>query len=279
MKNNRILNNKLHIKNINKNNNLFNIIIKIIIIFFIILLIIFSILFLIGYNSGSCYKVFIKNNYECDKNFCLIKKIKINIPDNLKKNIFVLINNDSNKKRVVIKPFINIESIFNCSIPSKSGSTITTQIINDKLPELINYYQNELCNIISKSLNIKLKTTSLNYPTTCCILLYEKEGDWINWHYDYNYYNGRFFTVLVLLSKDITCSKYQYKIGNTINQLDLIEDAVIFEGNYLYHNASKLCNNEKRYVLSLQYITDDKISFLNSIRIKLKDYAYTGVLR
>jgi hypothetical protein len=235
--------------------------------------------FLVGYYSGSCYKNFVKRNYECEKNFCLLKKIKINIPNDLKKNIFVLINDDSNKKRVVIKPFINIESIFNCSIPSKSGSTITTQIINNKIPQLINYYQNELCNIISKSINIKLKPTSLIYPTTCCILLYEKEGDWINWHYDYNYYNGRFFTVLILLNKDITCSKYQYKIDNTINQLDLIEDAVIFEGNYLYHNASKLCNNEKRYVLSLQYVTDDKISFLNSIRIKIKDFAYIGILK
>ena len=274
MKNNKILSNKL-----NKNNNLIYTIIKIIIIFVIIILIIFFTIFLVGYYSGSCYKNFVKDNYECDKNFCLIKKLKINIPNHLKKDIFVLINDESNKKRVVIKPLMNIESIFNCAIPSKAGSTITAQIINDKIPQLINYYQNELCNIISKSINIKLKPTSLKYPTTCCILLYEKEGDWINWHYDYNYYNGRFFTVLILLNKDITCSKYQYKIDNTINQLDLIEDAVIFEGNYLYHNASKLCNNEKRYVLSLQYVTDDKISFLNSLRIKIKDYAYIGMLK
>lgn len=255
--------------------NLFYLIIKILIIFFII----FLIIFLLGYYSGSCYKNIIKNNYECNNYFCLIKKTKINLPNNLKNNIINLIKDNTNKKRVEIKSIINIESIFNCAIPSKSGSTITTQIIYDKLPELINYYQNELCNIISKIINIKLKPTPLKYPTTCSILIYEKEGDWINWHYDYNYYNGRFFTVLIPLSNDITCTKYQYKIDNIINKLDLIDEAIIFEGNYLYHNASKLCDNEKRYILSLQYVTDDNISFFNNLRIKLKDYAYTGILK
>lgn len=250
-----------------------------IVVLFIIIIIIIIICTIItyGFYSGSCYRNM--QNYTCTTDFCLIKKIKVELPNNIKKNIIKLIHNENNKKRVVIKPFVNLESIFGCAIPSKSSSTIATQVINTELPELIKYYKNELCNIISQQINIELKPTLLNFPTTCSILMYEQEGDWINWHYDYNYYNGRFFTVLIPITTDITCTKYQYKINNVITQLDLINDAIIFEGNYLYHNASKLCKNEKRYILSLQYVTDNTISYVNSLRIKLKDYAYIGKIK
>ena len=179
-----------------------------IVVLFIIITIICTIL-TYGFYSGSCYRNI--QNYKCTNDFCLIKKFKIELPNNIKTNIIKLIHNENNKKRVVIKPFINLESIFDCAIPSKSSSTISTQIINNELPELIKYYQNELCNIISQKINIQLKPTLLNFPTTCSILMYEQEGDWINWHYDYNYYNGRFFTVLIPISNDITCTNTNIK--------------------------------------------------------------------
>lgn len=254
-----------------------NLIKNIFIIIFIILLIFFFLIYFIGYYSGSCYKKM--DNYLCDNNFCLIKKMKIKLPDEIKDGINNLINEKINQKRVVIKPFLNIESIFDCAIPSKSGSTIPTQIINEKFSKLIDYYQNELCKIISNEINLNLKPTGISYPTTCSILIYDKEEDWINWHYDYNYYKGRFFTVLIPISNNITCTKYQYRIDNNIQQIDLVDDAIIFEGNYLYHNASKLCKNETRHVLSLQYVTDNSMTYLNKLRIKFKDYAYIGILK
>jgi len=257
-----------------KNKNIF---ISIFISIFIIIFILIFLIYFLGYYSGSCYKKI--DNYLCNNNFCLIKKLKIKLPSEIMKGINNLINEKVNQKRVVIKPILNIENIFDCAIPSKSGNTIPTQIINNKFPKLINYYQNELCKLISNEINLVLKPTEILYPTTCSILIYEKEGDWINWHYDYNYYKGRFFTVLIPISNNITCTKYQYRINNNIKQIDLIDDAIIFEGNYLYHNASKLCKNETRHILSLQYVTDNSMSYLNKLRIKFKDYAYIGILK
>ena len=71
-------------------------------------------------------------------------------------------------------------------------------------------------------MKLKLFPTDLILPTTCAILIYEKEGD------------------------------------------------------FLYHRASKLCKNERRVILSCQFVTNNEMTFLNKLRIKLKDFAYTG---
>lgn len=232
-------------------------------------------IFAYGSYTGSCYnKKFVSK--DCNNKFCMIKKIKIDLPNNYKKKITELINKDNLKKRVEINSNIYIKSLFDCALPSKSGATITTSILRKEFPEFIDYYENELCNIISNNINLKLKPTPLKYETTCCILIYEKEGDWINWHYDYNYYNGRFFTVLIPITNVKTCTKFQFKVNNSIEQIDLIDDSIIFEGDFLYHNASKLCKDELRCILSLQYVTDDTMNDLNKLRIKIKDIAYTG---
>lgn len=240
---------------------------------FIILLIIFIILY--GYNSGSCK---MKKNHICNNNFCLFKEFKIILPENYKNDINQMINNKQIQKRVSIQMYP--ETLFNCALPNKSGITISTQNINKTSPDLISYYRNELCKIVSKQIGLKLYPTELSFPTTCAILIYEKEGDWINWHYDYNYYNGRFFTVLIPITNDYTCTEFQFKDDNdNIKSIDLTNDnALCFEGNFLYHRASKLCKNQKRIILSCQYVTDNRMSFINKLRIKIKDFAYTGKL-
>ena len=66
------------------------------------------------------------------------------------------------------------ETILNCALPNKSGTTISTQAIIKHAPQLIHYYQNNLCKFISKQINIPLLPTELHYPTSCALLIYEK---------------------------------------------------------------------------------------------------------
>jgi hypothetical protein len=167
----------------------------------------------------------------------------------------------------------------NCALPNKRGITISTQNVIKYAPNLINYYQNDLCKLISKKIKLDLFPTDLSLPTSCAILIYENEGDWINWHYDYNYYNGRFFTVLIPITNNLTCTEFQFKNDdNEVKSVNLTDNnSICFEGNYLYHRASKLCKNEKRVMLSCQYVTNNEMSFLNKLRLKIKDIAYTGI--
>ena len=228
-----------------------------------------------GYKSGSCQ---IKKKYICTNNFCLYKEFNIYLKYSLKNQINKLTENKSIQKRVSINTYP--ETLFNCALPNKSGATITTQNINKYYPNLIKYYMNDLCNIVSNQIGLKLYPTDLSLPTSCAILIYEEEGDWINWHYDYNYYDGRFFTVLIPITNEITCTEFQFKNNKgEVTSIDLRNNnSICFEGNYLYHRASKLCKNQKRIILSCQFVTNNNMTFINKFRIKLKDFAYTGKL-
>ena len=42
-----------------------------------------------------------------------------------------------------------------------------------------------------------LVPTPLHDQSSCSVLVYEKPGDHIGWHYDHNFYKGRHFTVLI----------------------------------------------------------------------------------
>lgn len=239
---------------------------------FIVLVIIGVIIY--GYNSGSCKR---QKKYICDKNFCLYKEFNVNLNTNIKNEINKMISNKEIQKRVNITTFP--ENIFNCALPNKKGITISTSNVNKYAPQLINFYKTKLCKIVSDQLNLKLFPTDLSLPTSCAILIYENEGDWINWHYDYNYYNGRFFTVLIPFTNNLTCTEFQFQNNNNekINSIQLINgNSVCFEGNFLYHRASKLCKNERRVILSCQYVTDNNMSLLNKMRLKIKDFAYIG---
>jgi hypothetical protein len=244
----------------------------------IILILIFIMIFLVilyGYNSGSCK---INKKYICDKEFCLYKELKISLPEIVKYEVYEMLKNTSIQKRVNIQTYF--ENIFNCALPNKKGITISTPHVLKYAPNLIEYYKNELCENIKKNINLMCYPTDLQLPTSCSILIYEKEGDWINWHYDYNYYNGRFFTVLIPISNDITCTQFQFMDNeNKIKNINLINNnSIVFEGNYLYHRASKLCKNQKRVILSCQFVTNNNMNFYNKMRLKLKDFAYTGKL-
>jgi hypothetical protein len=240
-----------------------------------LIILIILIIAIYGYNSGSCK---LEKEYICDKSFCLFKEFKIYLENKIGLEINSLISNKDIQKRVEITTYP--ETIFNCALPNKKGITISTNNIIKYAPQLINYYQNELCKKVSQEINLKLYPTDLKFPTSCALLIYENEGDWINWHYDYNYYNGRFFTVLIPITNNITCTEFQFKDSNNdVKSINLINNnSVCFEGNYLYHRASKLCNNQKRVILSCQFVTDNSMSLINKIRIKMKDFAYIGKL-
>jgi len=238
----------------------------------ILTLIILTIVY--AYNSGSCQ---INKEYNCNKDFCLLKEFPVELNETIKNEVDEILEDKSIQRRVSITTYP--ETILNCALPNRKGITISTKNISEKSPNLISFYKNELCKKVSRITGLKLYPTSMDFPTSCAIIIYEEEGDWINWHYDYNYYDGRFFTVLIPITHTLTCTKFQFKDkNNNITDMDLTNNAICFEGNYLYHRASKLCKNQKRIMLSCQYVTDNSMSFINKLRIKLKDYAFIGKL-
>ena len=83
---------------------------------------------------------------------------------------------------------------------------------------------------------------------------------------------------MIPITNNLTCTEFQFKNDNNeIKSINLTNNnSICFEGNYLYHRASKLCKNEKRIILSCQYVTNNSMKALNNLRLKLKDFAYVG---
>ena len=153
-----------------------------------ILIILFILFFTYGYHSGSCK---INKKYICNDDFCLYKEFNIFLRAKIKHEITVMLEKKDIQKRVNIETYP--ETILHCALPNKKGITISTQNVCKYAPALIDFYKNDLCKIVSNKINLDLFPTDLSLPTTCAILIYDNEGDWINWHYDYNYYDGRFY--------------------------------------------------------------------------------------
>jgi len=265
---------KLKLKQKKFNNNTFHFAV----IGVIIVLFIFLSICMYAYFSGSCIRN--HKNYKCNSTFCLHKEFSIVLPNYIMRKLHDLIKNKQIQKRVNIE--MKPEMMFGCALPNKKGITIPTKQIKTHAPQVIEYYQTTLKNSVSNLLNFPVEITDLSLPTSCAILIYEDEGDWINWHYDYNYYDGRFFTLLIPITNTETCTMFEYKDpqdNNKVKSVNLINNlSILFEGNYLYHRATKLCDKQRRAILSCQFVSNNNMSFINKLRLRLKDFAYIGGL-
>jgi len=95
----------------------------------------------------------------------------------------------------------------------RDGRTVPTAHLTRHLPSVIEYYHS-LALDVSDVIGERVYPTSLHLPTTCAIIIYDQPGDGIEWHYDVNYFRGRFFTVLVPVTTTRTCARFTYRDKN-----------------------------------------------------------------
>jgi len=199
-----------------------------------------------------------------DDVFCGIQEINLTVPSDINNQIQALVNSGAGK-RVVFPKW-------------KAGRTIATETITKELPDLFNWYKSlegTIGNIIGEQVYI----TSDTLPTTCAVLVYENDGDFINWHYDVNYFDGRFFTLLIPCTFDNYCTEYTYIDKDNTHQgiPTKPNKSILFEGDKVFHMATPFCNNgTKRIIISVQFSTNSNISWYNRIMMRIKDTAYIG---
>ena len=195
--------------------------------------------------------------------FRYIKKIQLSIPENYKEKLLdISINNG-----------IRIE------IPKKRQKCISLKYLNELCPEIVSWYQT-LPTVISKVIGSKVKITPLTEPNSLCLVVYDQEGDYIDWHFDTNHYNGRYFTLLLPVSNLPTCGNYQYRNSQEQTQTVLLDqdEALLFEGDKVYHKAKKLCANQRRVILSCTFTTSQKIPTIEYIFQTIKNIGIFGEL-
>eukprot|EP00798_Chlamydomonas_sp_ICE-L_P029475 gene29475-5822_t len=194
--------------------------------------------------------------------FCDIKILKNIVLRPVLKNRLKAISDDPSKsKRVNIARW-------------KAGKTADTQTLFKACPEMVGFYAN-MANYISNIVGEKVYNTDPRLKKTCVILIYDSKGDFINWHYDVNYYRGRFFTLLIPVSTEDTCTTFVFKNNKGVAEPIRLGkgEAILFEGERSFHMASKLCEGNKRVILSMQFTTNNDFS-TDSLLLKIKNIAY-----
>ena len=121
-------------------------------------------------------------------------------------------------------------------------------------------------------------------PHACALYFYTEPGDHIGFHYDTSYYQGTRYTVLVGIversSSRLHCQLYKDVPGRATEELRLCTEPgtlVLFNGDKLWHAITPLGEGEERVSLTLEYVTDPRMTPFKRFISNMKDsIAYFG---
>jgi hypothetical protein len=167
----------------------------------------------------------------------------------------------------------------------KKGGTVAYETLIDKAPAIAALYHSAgFRGIISRLTGVAVQPTPINDQSSLSLLVYDRPGDHIGWHYDHNFYRGRHFTVLIMLAnKGHAAGGLSH--GQTIARLAGQEVAVrappntltVFEGACVRHKATPVEADQLRVVLSMTYCTDPRARWWQGVSRRIKDTAYFGL--
>lgn len=164
----------------------------------------------------------------------------------------------------------------------KAGATLSYEGLHEVAPAAVALYRSEgLQGVVSRLVGEVVTPTPLRDQSSCSLLIYDRSDDHIGWHYDYNFYRGRHFTVLLVLEnsgpRGLSCSVLQRRHeGRTVPVPTPSNTLVVFEGKRVFHRVTRLWPKERRVVLSMTYVTDSRSSVLQGVLRRIKDTAYYG---
>ena len=193
--------------------------------------------------------------------FCYIKKIKLSIPNEFLASLEQISETEGTRVEIY----------------KKRQKAISIQKLQAKLPAIVEWYKT-LPAKISEIIGEPVKITPLKQPNSLSLVVYEKEGDYIDWHFDTNHYNGRFFTLLLPVTVAPTCGNYQYKnAAGDVETLYLQQgEAILFEGDRVFHKGKELCKNQRRVVLSCTFTSSHTITPPEAILNFIKNWGIFG---
>lgn len=194
--------------------------------------------------ESAIYRNYLKDG--CDSPaFCYIKKISLAIPDDYIKPLLEIAKTEG--KRI--------------NMPKKRQTAISLQRIQSRMPLLVEWYES-LVPVISQELGVTVVTTPLTQPNSLCLVIYDRKGDFIDWHFDTNNYMGRYFTLLIPVTFEPTCGHYEYRdASGEVAAVDLNRgEALLFEGDRVYHRGAELCEGQYRVLLSCTFSTTHELN-------------------
>lgn len=167
----------------------------------------------------------------------------------------------------------------------KKGGTIAYETLISSAPALVALYHSKAFrNFISRLVGVAVQPTPINDQSSLSVLVYDKPGDHIGWHYDHNFYRDRHFTVLLMLTNEgyaadgLSHGETRARIGGEEIAVRARPNTLtVFEGARVLHKATPIEADELRVVLSMTYCVDPRARWWQGVSRRIKDTAYFGV--
>lgn len=176
------------------------------------------------------------------------------------------------------------------SVPGyKASSSVSYDQIRQSCPGIDQLYRSDaFIRLLSDITTQPLLPCPARDMHAAAIYNYSRPGDAIGYHYDISHYKGVRITVLIGLvnqseSKLVCRLHTKSLVHQASDELEIATDpgtVVIFNGDRLLHKVTPLGNNQRRMVLSLQYVTSAHMSKGRLVLNDLKDaMTYFGFRR
>jgi 2OG-Fe(II) oxygenase superfamily len=175
----------------------------------------------------------------------------------------------------------------------KKGGTVAYETLIAAAPAIVALYHSKVFqDFISRLVGVAVRPTPIDDQSSLSVLVYDKPGDHIGWHYDHNFYRGRHFTVLIMLANaghaadGLSHGETRARIGGQDTNQDTQQEIAVrarpntltaFEGARVRHKATPVEADELRMVLSMTYCTDPRALWWQGVSRRVKDTAYFGV--
>jgi hypothetical protein len=167
----------------------------------------------------------------------------------------------------------------------KKGGTVAYESLIASAPTIVAcYHAPSLQQLISGLVDARVQPTPIHDQSSLSLLIYDRPGDHIGWHYDHNFYRGRHFTVLLAIVNEgraaggLSHAVLQARVGGSETAIATPPNTlVVFEGARVHHKVTPIRDDERRLILSMTYCTDPRASWWQGASRRLKDTAYFGL--
>lgn len=167
----------------------------------------------------------------------------------------------------------------------KKGGTFAYETLIQAAPAIVGLYHSAaLKDLVSRIVGERVVPTPLHDQSSLSVLVYDKPGDHIGWHYDHNFYRGHHFTVLIALvnrgSADGGLSHATLYAKQPDGELAIRtapNTFVVFEGAKVIHRVTPIETGERRVMISMTYATDPRAHWWQGTARRIKDTAFFGV--
>jgi hypothetical protein len=167
----------------------------------------------------------------------------------------------------------------------KQGGTFAYETLIATAPAIVAFYHAPpVRDIISRLVGASVRPTPVYDQSSLSLLIYNKPGDHIGWHFDHNFYRGRHFTVLLTLEnaghaeRDLSHGVLKARLGGReVEVASPPNTLIVFEGACVRHKVTPIAEGERRLILSMTYCTDPRSTWWQGMARRFKDTAYFGV--